>query len=104
MASIDLEVVTLCKEEQLNDSDAGFQLKKQILAIVRYDYYAKKNLGWNYAKGFEDYGYYMEFMANWIPSAIQQCLTHVRSETPKLLAKQKALALALGINTPKKEL
>ncbi|MEZ8558400.1 protein DpdH [Vibrio cyclitrophicus] len=104
VASIDLEVVTLCKEEQLNDSDAGFQLKKQILAIVRYDYYVQKNLGWNYAKGFEDYGYYMEFMATWIPSAIQDCLTHVRSETPKLLAKQKALALALGINKPKKEL
>lgn len=103
VASIDLDVVKLCKEDQLNDSDTGFQLKKQILAIVRYDYYAKKNLGWNYAKGFEDYGYYMEFMASWIPSAIQQCLTHVRSETPKLLAKQKALALALGINKPKKE-
>lgn len=104
VASIDLAVVKLCKEEQLNDSDAGFQLKKQILAIARYDYYAKKNLGWNYAKGFEDYGYYMEFMANWIPTAIQQCLAHVRSDTPKLLAKQKALALALGINKPKKDL
>ncbi|PMG26834.1 protein DpdH [Vibrio splendidus] len=104
VASIDLDVVKLCIEDQLNDSDAGFQLKKQILAIARYDYYAKKKLGWNYAKGFEDYGYYMEFMAAWIPSAIQQCLAHVRSQTPKLLAKQKALALALGINKPKKDL
>ncbi|WP_017221350.1 protein DpdH [Moritella dasanensis] len=96
VASIDLEVVSICKEGQLNDSDESFKLKKQIIAIVRYDYHKKKGNGWNYPQGFDDYSYYMEFFSAWIPSAIKLCLNHVRIETPKLLAKQKSLSIALG--------
>ncbi|EHR1106445.1 hypothetical protein HYO14_05215 [Vibrio parahaemolyticus] len=101
VSSIDLKVVSLCRDDQLNDSDAGFKLKKQILAIVRYDYYKKKGDDWNYSKGFEDYAYYMEFMSFWIPSAIHLCLEHIRRETPKLLAKQQSLLAALGISDKK---
>jgi len=103
IASIDLEVVSICKDEQLNDSDDAFKLKKQIIAIVRYDYHKNKGNGWNYPQGFGDYSYYMDFLSTWIPSAIKLCLNHVRIETPKLLAKQKSLSIALGFKDNTKD-
>lgn len=104
ISSIDLNVVSLCRDEQINDSDTGFKLKKKILAIVRYDYHKQKGVHWAYPKGFEDYAHYMAFMSDWIPRATENCIAQVRSVTPELLAKQKSLMLALGIIEPPKTL
>ena len=99
------KVVNAFAEKELSDSLESMELKRQMLAILRY---AQNNptekskidqaKEWGYPEGFEDYIHYQEFARKWVPSAMQTCLKVAKQSGIGPLEQQIALAKNLGID------
>lgn len=88
-----------CKEEEISDSTDSIELKRTVLAILRYHYHnsgKQNNLRWDYNGGFEDFSYYTSFADKWVPNQTVKIISKARQKTHEFIAQQLAFANALG--------
>ncbi|MDO6777383.1 protein DpdH [Shewanella sp. 3_MG-2023] len=99
------KVVNAFEASELSASLESLDLKRQMLAILRF---AENNptekskagqaKGWGYPEGFEDYIHYQDFARKWVPSAMQTCLRVAKQSGVGPLEQQIALAKNLGVD------
>lgn len=99
------KVVNAFADKELSDALESMELKRQMLAILRF---AENNptekskagqaKGWGYPEGFDDYIHYQEFARKWVPAAMQTCLKVAKQSGVGSLAQQIALAKNLGVD------
>ncbi|MDN3652326.1 protein DpdH [Thalassotalea ponticola] len=99
------KVISVFEEKELSDSLDSIDLKRQMLAILRFtennptqQSKREQAKGWNYSNGFEDYIYYQEFVQKWLPNAIQTCLKIAKESAIEPLKQQLGLAQCLSID------
>lgn len=99
------KVVHAFAEGELSGSLESMDLKRQMLAILRFTENnptekskADQAKGWDYPEGFEDYIYYQEFARKWVPSSMQTCLKVAKQSGIRPLEQQIALANNLGVD------
>ena len=79
------------------ENDSHF-FQRAALAILRYD----EKGSWDYQGGVEDYIYYQRFIERWVPAQIKLMRAKVINELPSAIAKQKRIAVGLGVTLPNK--
>ncbi|EJC6828437.1 TPA: ATP-binding protein [Vibrio parahaemolyticus] len=92
--------IDFCHGEELTDTVEAAELKRTVLAILRYQHHnseKREKKGWDYPEGFEDFSYYTSFANAWVHKQIPKLIARVRENTFEFMAQQLAYAEALGL-------
>ncbi|MBW3225282.1 protein DpdH [Marinobacter adhaerens] len=98
--NLPISQVSFFGEDDLKDDAKSISVYHTALALLRYEHFNSKGdpgiKGWRYEGGYNDFIYYQNFAATWVPYVEKVLVDNVRLKVGEKLKSHIESALALG--------